>query len=351
MKKYLLCIVIHSLYSQAISQHIADANFAQAIRYQCDNCLDSANNLTQAARLLTHLTVSIHNISDLAGIEGFLSLTSLVCTNNKLSTLPDKLPSGLKYINVEFNKITHLKNIPEGLAQLKCAANELTVLPELPLSLLMLDCSFNKLSRLPALKNLTTLFCTNNLLTELPPLPNGLDGLVCSYNQLKALPVLPKPLIRVSCQYNLDLKCLPLLPEGLVYLDISKNIVCLPNIVKNLAVDMYEGNNATAANLPICNDLRPPPCDTFPRTQPKDSTNLTDKIAEITLFPNPTEGEVNIKCQNCTIKNVTVYNVVGQLMMVSQKAVLDFSGLACGMYLLKVETVAGNMKVEKMMKM
>jgi hypothetical protein len=187
-------------------------------------------------------------------------------------------------------------------------------------------------------------------LTALPILPSGLEGLVCSYNQLKVLPPLPKPLIRVSCQYNLDIKCLPFLPEGLVYLDISKNIVCLPNSVKNLAVDMYEGLTAKAVNLPICNTLRPPPCDTFPQTIPKDSTILGNKTPKIAVFPNPTEGGVKIKCQNCTIKKVVVFNVVGQLLMTTQTELLDFSGLGCGMYIVRVETVNGYTFVEKIMK-
>ena len=263
MKKHLLFVVYFSFYLHGISQHIADANFARGIRYQCETCIDSANNLTMDAQKLTHLTVSIQNISDLTGIEGFSSLTALVCTNNNLTTLPDKLPTKIQSLNIEYNKITHLRSLPNTLKQLDCSNNELTVLPELPLSLLMLDCSYNKITALPQLNNLTSLFCTNNSLTVLPQLPAGLEGLVCSYNQLKALPSLPKPLIRVSCQYNLDIKCLPLLPQGLVYLDISKNIVCLQNVVKNLTVDMYEGFSARAVDLPICNVLRPLPCDTF----------------------------------------------------------------------------------------
>lgn len=351
MKKYLLCIAYLSFCFQGISQHIADANFAQGIRYQCSSCIDAADNLTDNAQKLTGLTVSILNISDLTGIEGFSALSSLNCTNNNLTALPDKLPIGLKYLNVSYNKITQFKSLPAGLTRFYCIGNGLLALPELPISLQILDCSYNKITVLPQLKNLTTLFCTNNLLTDLPLLPDRLDGLVCSYNQLKTLPKLPKPLIRISVQYNPDLKCLPLLPEGLVYLDISKNIVCLPNVVKNLAVDIYEGFVPTAVNLPICNNLRPPPCDTFPQTLPKDSTNIVDKIVEITLFPNPTEGEVVIKCQNCTIKKISVFNVVGQLVFETQMALLDFSGLGCGLYIVRVETVNGATLVEKIMRM
>ena len=351
MKKYLLFIVFFTFYFQGIAQHIADANFARGIRYQCTSCIDTADNLTDDAQKLGHLTVSILNINDLTGIEGFSSLTSLNCTNNKLTNLPNKLPTKLQYINVSYNKITNFQNIPSGLRQLYCSNNELTSLPELPPSLFMLDCSYNKIAALPPLKNLTTLFCSNNLLTVIPTLPNGMEGLICSYNQLKTLPLLPKPLIRVSCQFNLDIKCLPLLPNGLVYLDISKNIVCLPNTVKNLTVDMYEGIIPKAVNSPICNALRPPPCDTFPQTTSQDSLGLLDKIAKIDVFPNPTEGVVHIKCQNCTFKKVVVFNAVGQLVMEMQTNLLDFSGMGCGLYIVRVETVSGYTIIKKIMKM
>ena len=62
MKKHLLCIAFLIVYFQGISQRIADTNFVRGIRYQCLTCLDSENKLTDDARKLTHLTVSILNI-------------------------------------------------------------------------------------------------------------------------------------------------------------------------------------------------------------------------------------------------------------------------------------------------
>jgi hypothetical protein len=351
MKKYFLILASLSANFLGIAQHIADVNFAQAIRYQCFDCIDATNNLTNTAHTITHLTISIHGITDLTGIEGFSSLTSLVSTNNNLTALPDKLPPSLYRMNVNNNQITHLKNLPSGLKDLDCSNNALIALPELPASLLMLNCSHNKITVLPSLNGLTFLSCTDNLLTSIPPLPSGLEGLICSYNQLKVISALPKPLIRLSCQHNPDLKCLPLLPEGLVYLDVSKNIVCLPNIVKNLAVELVEGLSVKPINLPICNALRPPPCDTFPQQMPKDSSLLMDKILEIDVFPNPTEGGAKIKCLNCVVKKVLVHNAFGQLVMETQTALIDFSDLASGLYIVEVQTMSGYKTVKKIMKM
>ena len=350
MKKNFFLIGCLCFTFQLLSQHIGDANFAQAIRFDCPTCINSANDLTEDARKWNSLTIAIHDVSDLAGIEGFTSLTFLHCSNNNLTALPDNLPSRLVYINIAYNKITSLKNIPNGCKEFDCSNNKITVLPELPASLLALDCSFNKLTTLPQLKNLTSLYCTDNQLTALPTLPNGLEGLICSYNKITTVPDLPKPMIRLSCQYNLGIKCLPLLPEGLKYLDITKNIVCLPNVVKNLAVDVYEGLVPTSVNMPICSSLRPLPCDTFPQRVGRDTT-IKKSDAKITIFPNPTDDEVTIKCQNCTVKKITVFNAFGQIIMEVQANVLDFSTLASAMYIVRIEAENGYSILERVMKM
>ena len=357
MKKYLLYLVCFCVYAPLFSQKIEDVGFAKGIRYQCPKCIDSANNLTDAARIQPNLTISLLGVADLKGIEGFSLLTSLNCTNSKLTRLPDNLPSTLQNINIEYNEITVLpENLPINLRVFNCSDNLLTRLPaNLPSNLRIFDCSHNQITALPKTlpSELTTLFCSNNLLTTLPPLPTKLEGLICSYNKLKVLPLLPKPLIRLSCQYNDELKCLPFLPNNLIYLDISKTIVCIPNIVTTMGIDLYEGFTSKPVNLPICNDLRPAPCDTFPRSiTSKDTVLIGFNVpAKIAIFPNPTEGVVKINCANCVIKKVFVFNSIGQLIMELKTAILDFSNLGTGLYIVRVETENGAKKVEKIMRM
>jgi Leucine-rich repeat (LRR) protein len=306
--------------------------------------------LTPDAQKLTSLTVSVHNISSVEGIQGFSSLLSFDCSNNKLTSLPERLPSSIQRLNINYNKIAHLNPLPKNLRQLKCTNNLLTSLPELPNTLFQLDCSDNSISVLPNLKNLNTLFCSHNLLTQLPNLPERLDGLVCANNQLKSLPLLPPLLIRVSCQNNPDLTCLPFLPEGLTYLDISKNIICLPNIVKDLQIDMYEGIQSKPVSLPLCNDLRPLPCDTFPISSKIDSLNSLGKPLLINLFPNPTEGELTIKCENCTPQTITVWNAYGQFVAALLPSSLNLNFLASGIYFLKIETTKGEVQLKKIIR-
>jgi Leucine-rich repeat (LRR) protein len=357
MKKYLLLIVCFCVYAPIFAQKIEDAGFAKGIRYQCPKCIDSANNLTDAARIQSNLTVSLLGVADLKGIEGFSLLASLNCTNNKLTRLPNNLPVTLQNINIEYNQITALpEELPINLRIFNCSDNLLTQLPaNLPANLRILDCSHNQISALPKTlpTELTTLFCSDNLLTSLPVLPIKLEGLKCSYNKLKTLPLLPKPLIRLSCQYNDELKCLPFLPNNLINLDISKTIVCVPNIVTTLDIQLYDGFASKPINLPLCNDLRPAPCDTFPRSVTSKDTvkSVFNAPVKIAIFPNPTEGVVKIKCTNCVIKNVFVFNSIGQLIMELKSAILDFSNLGTGLYLVRVETENGVKKIEKIMRM
>jgi Leucine-rich repeat (LRR) protein len=357
MKKYLLYLVCFCVYAPLFGQKIEDPGFAKGIRYQCPKCIDSANNLTDAARIQSNLTVSLLGVADLKGIEGFSVLTSLNCTNSKLTRLPNNLPSSLQNINIEYNEITVLpEELPTNLKIFNCSDNLLTLLPtNLPSNLRIFDCSHNQISALPKTlpSELTTLFCSNNLLTTLPTLPTKLEGLVCSYNKLKILPLLPKPLIRLSCQYNDELKCLPFLPNNLINLDISKTILCIPNIVTTLDVQLFDNFVSKSVNLPLCNDLRPAPCDTFPRSVTSKDTviSLFNAPVKIAIFPNPTEGVVKIKCTNCVIKKVSVFNSIGQLIMELKSAVLDFSNLGTGLYIVRVETENGVRKVEKIMRM
>jgi len=131
--------------------NIPDANFASAIRAICPSCIDINNNLTATAATLTSLNVSLNNISNLTGIDGFTGLQYLFCGSNKLTLLPT-LPSTLTYLDCGSNKLTLLPTLPSGLQFLKCYYNPLTSLPDsLPSSLQNLDCHNNKLTSLPTL--------------------------------------------------------------------------------------------------------------------------------------------------------------------------------------------------------
>lgn len=325
-----------------MAQKIADPNFAKAIREFCATCLDNDNRITEDGQKLRSLTVAIQQISDLTGVAGFASLTSLNCTNNNLTFIPT-LPPSLKTLFISNNKITQLTNIPENLTALYCISNQLKTIPELPTRLEIFDCSYNILTILPKMPStLKTLFCSNNQIIALPELPKTLQGLECGNNNLKNLPILPKTLSILSCQNNAELVCLPRLPDSLLYLFIPKGINCLPNNVSKAAVERVEGIVSQPVKLPICSNIQLAQC-------PPIFSDPTDKGKKITIFPNPTEGILNIKQQGYVIDKILIFNNLGQLAMQIKKNEIDIGDLAVGWYFIQVHTDDG-IFMEKIMR-
>jgi len=76
-----------------------------------------------------------------------------------------------------------------------------------------------------------------------------------------------------------------------------------------------------------------------------DSTlsNQTFNTNSFTMYPNPTKGIIHIKGNNITIKDVTLYNLLGQnctnsLTMVNSKTI-DVTTLPVGVYILSINGV------------
>ena len=117
---------------------------------------------------------------------------------NDVQTYLDELPpENIKIINVSNCELTILSNLARftNLWKLLCSFNKLTTLPELPKNLRKLDCGDNQLTTLPELpKNLRKLDCSNNQISSLPTLPEGLIWLDCYNNQISSLPKLPNSL-------------------------------------------------------------------------------------------------------------------------------------------------------------
>jgi Secretion system C-terminal sorting domain len=342
MKKKLPILISLFIAIQGFAQKIVDFNFAQAIRQNCPTCLDATNTITEEGGKLRTLTVAIQNISDLTGVLGFSSLTSLNCTNNRISFIPP-LPSSLKTLLISHNKLSEVANLPAFLTTLHCQNNQIKVLPDLPISLKIFDCSYNSITVLPQLPaQLQTLFCTHNLLSKLPVLPKLLGGLDCANNKLENLPVLPESLSFLACQNNNGLTCLPKLPDSLSYLYISKGISCIPNKVNKAVIEVFDGIVSQAILPPICSPVQLAFCPLIPPI-------VIDSEKKITISPNPTEGEITIKHQGIEIQKIWIFNYFGQLVQEYDTANIDFTNLAAGWYLIKMQTSNGII-LEKIMK-
>ena len=70
---------------------------------------------------------------------------------------------------------------------------------------------------------------------------------------------------------------------------------------------------------------------------------------EFTIYPNPTSNILNIKTKH-DIKNVVIYNVQGQQVLVGKNKSVNVSNLALGIYLLKVETTNGSFTTKRFIK-
>jgi len=88
------------------------------------------------------LHLSNSHIKDLTGVEYFVNLKDLLCTNNKLTFLPE-LPATLVRLYCYNNQLTSLPALPAALKELSCHNNQLTSLPALPAALKELDCNNN----------------------------------------------------------------------------------------------------------------------------------------------------------------------------------------------------------------
>jgi len=214
-------------------------------------------SMTKAMAYTGSLNCPGLNISDLTGIEAFLNLTSLNCSNNLLTTLDVSnnvaltyLSCGgndlatldvsnntaLAYLYCENNLLTNLNlGSISNLKTLHCNDNFLTTLNVSNKTALSdLRCGFNELTNLDVSQNtdLNYLHCQNNALTSLDVSNNTvLVYLYCGYNNLTALDVSQNTLSRLYCENNaltsLDLSSKPNMTHlycqnnDLYYLDIS----------------------------------------------------------------------------------------------------------------------------------
>ena len=176
-----------------------DANFQKYIKDVLDTNKDGSLSEAEIAKV-TELTfeypdspgVKMSNIASLKGIEYFTALTTLDCSEQKLTTLDVSANTNLTTLNCSENRLTSLdlsKNT--ALTTLNCSYNKLTSLDlSKNTALTTLNCSFNELAALDVSNNtdLNDLICSENQLERLNVSANtALTRLTCNDNKLIAL--------------------------------------------------------------------------------------------------------------------------------------------------------------------
>ncbi|WP_348824592.1 T9SS type A sorting domain-containing protein [Flavobacterium aestuarii] len=155
---------------------IPDQNFEKRlIEAELDNLVDG-KVITANINKIKYLQVIGKSVKDLTGIQDFVSLTSLNCRSNQLTSIDLSKNTNLSTLICDSNQLTTLdisKNT--ALTQLDCSLNQLKELNvSTNTALKELNCYSNKLVTLDVNQNtaLTTFYCSKNQLTNLS-LKNG----------------------------------------------------------------------------------------------------------------------------------------------------------------------------------
>jgi Leucine-rich repeat (LRR) protein len=212
---------------------IPDVNFEKKlISLGIDFGTPDGKVLTSNIDTLTSLDVSSSSITDLTGIQNFVALKSLFCSDNQLTSL-----------NVSKNTL---------LESLDCSSNQLTALDlSKHNALRTLYCSSNQLTILDLFKNLSlrSLWCDQNQLTSLnlPDYNWALTDINCYDNQLISLNISNKiALTKLNCYNN-----------QLMALDLSSNtniteLNCYSN--KLTSLNLKNGQNVKLSTKDFTNN-------------------------------------------------------------------------------------------------
>nr|WP_315195599.1 T9SS type B sorting domain-containing protein [uncultured Flavobacterium sp.] len=249
MKKlFLLFLLLSNLFCFAQYTSIPDSNFEQIlIDKRIDSGTIDGKVLTANISGLTNLDISSRSITNLTGIQDFLSLKDLDCSFNRLTNLDITKNTSLTKFYCKENQLINLdisKNT--ALTYLNCYDNKLISLDVTKNTLLTsLICGRNELVNLDVFKNilLTTLQCEINKLTSLDVTNNtSLTTLNCSSNYLTSLDVSNNIyLTKVECMIN-----------RITSLDFSKNskltyLGCMVNELTYL--NLKNGNNTILTSV------------------------------------------------------------------------------------------------------
>jgi len=366
--------------------NIPDANFKEyllgntAINTNGDNQIQvsEASIFNGFMSLVTYSdTPSGLNITDLTGIEAFVSLTYLNCSYNQLTSLDVSGCTALMGLKCFSNQLTNLNASGcTALTYLFCYGNQLTSLNVSSCTALTnLDCHYNQLTSLDVstCTSLIDLYCSGNQLTSLDVSSNtALTSLYCSGNPLTSLNVSNcSALTILSCDANqltsLDVStCTSLIDlycsyNQLTSLDVSTctalyGLSCIANNLTSL--DVKNGNNINMVLYAITNpNLSCIEVDNVAWST-SNWTNWIDSTASFSLncsgagisdinesntlmiYPNPTNGDFTITGIELlgTVSSLSLTDMNGKVVKVLDTKATKFSmaSIKPGVYFLNI---------------
>ncbi|WP_370476817.1 T9SS type A sorting domain-containing protein [Tamlana flava] len=236
----LLFLVLGILNAQTTA--IPDANFEQAL---INLGIDTDGTINQSVATadisdVTVLDVHSKSITDLTGIEGFTSLTHLVCSYNQLTDLDLSQNTNLIELTCNDNQLINL-NVTQNtvLTRLQCFNNTLeTIDVTKNTALTFLNFNNNQLTSIDITKNtlITSLGLTSNQLTTLDVSKNtALYYLQCQANQLTDLDVSKNIALSIFYCFSNQLTNLDVsLNTALVSLNCGRNQLTALNVSNNI---------------------------------------------------------------------------------------------------------------------
>lgn len=353
---YIFLFLLTCTFLQAQIINIPDINFKNAL---IDLGVDTNNDgeiQVSEAEVVLNLNVSFKNILSMEGIQSFVNLEALHCTNNQLSTLDMSQNLNLQWLRCGGNQMSNL-NVTQNL------------------NLINLWCDNNELSDLDVTQNLNleSLWCWNNPLGSIDVSENlNLEDLACSNTQLSVL----------NLTQNLNLKGLDCANNQLTTLDLTSNIIlqdlgCDNNQLTNLYINNGNNHNLqrmistgnvglTCIQVDDENAIHPE-CQGFPlvgwckdgwTSYSEDcSLGVTDlENFNFNLYPNPAKNKLFLTSKNTTGNlTIEIFNIAGKLLstqnvVIEKQTGIDVSQLASGIYFLRIEYGKRKTAIKKFVK-
>ena len=328
--------------------NIPDANFKA---YLVGNTAINTNGdteiqVSEASVFNSYIVVQTLNITDLTGIEAFVSLTGLYCSGNQLTSLDVSTCTALALLYCNDNQLTSLDvSTCTALYILRCSANNLTSLDVSPCTILSyLSCDDNQLTilNLSTCTVLTELYCNNNQLTSLNlSTCAALEILDCSNNQLTSLDVSNGiALTDLFCSAN-----------NLTSLDLSictalTDLECYDNQLTSLDVSICtaltdlscSNNNLTSLNVKNGNNIN---MDLYAITNPNLSCIEVDNVAWSNAnWPNTIDATASFSL-NCSGAGISDINESNTLMLYPNPAVSELNILGEGAFSYEISDMSG----------
>ena len=329
----------------------------------------------------------IRQIASLEGVEAFINLDTLLCYNNKLTSLDVSNNTALEYLRCAGNQLTSLDvsnntaledlilcgfrgggnlltyldvSHNTALTGLLCNYNQLTSLDvSNNTALTHLWCGINQLTSLDVSNNtaLTRLWCQRNQLTSLDVSGcTALTGLLCDNNQLTSLDVSNNTaLTNLNCEANqltsLDvsnntaLTNLDCDTNQLTSLDVSNNTALrwlylsdMPTlhevcVWEDFSLDSVSVNTSDSPNVCFETD-----CDGVCGGTGIEGYSMTG----LSIHPNPVNNFLTIETVNSCQHTIEITSLNGQLIyrnkIEGSVLQIDLSSFRKGVYIIRVRS-------------